>query len=144
MRVKRIDHVSFTVGDVDASARFYERLGYRRTKRFTVAGAKLDKAAEIDGADMEIQWLEHSSGAPMLELIRYVKHPAEAAAHNSNVGAAHLCVEVEDLPQAYAELSGAGVKFNSEPNTGEFGMLWVYSRDPDGNILELVEYPPTN
>jgi catechol 2,3-dioxygenase-like lactoylglutathione lyase family enzyme len=141
MRVKRIDHVSFTVGDVDASASFYEQLGYRRTKRFVSAGPQVDEAAQIDHADMEIQWLEHPAGAPMLELIRYIKHPAERAAHNSKVGAAHLCLAVEDLLQAYAELSEAGVEFNSEPNTDDFGMRWVYSRDPDGNVLELVQDP---
>jgi catechol 2,3-dioxygenase-like lactoylglutathione lyase family enzyme len=41
----------------------------------------------------------------------------------------------------YKNLRDAGVPFDSEPqDQGEFGTA-VYARDPDGNIVELVEYP---
>jgi catechol 2,3-dioxygenase-like lactoylglutathione lyase family enzyme len=142
MQLKRIDHLSLTVGDIERSAHFYERFGLRPLKRYVSAGPHVDRAVETERADMDIQWLGHPEGGPMLELIRYLHHPAEPAAHNSKVGAAHVCLAVEDLAVAHAELRDQGVRFLSEPNQDEFGVRWVYSRDPDGNIVELIQDPP--
>lgn len=141
MHFTRIDHVSFTVGDLDLSRSFYERFGFQPKQRFDSAGPHVDRAAEVADADMEIQWLGHVAGGPMLELIRYVHHPADNAAHNSIVGAAHVCLTVEDLATAHQELVEAGVHVNSEPNVDASGTRWMYLRDPDGNIVELIQNP---
>jgi len=142
MRVERVDHVSFTVGDVERSMAFYGRFGFEPYKRYISAGPEVDAGADTDRADMDIQWLKHPLGGPMLELIRYVHHPAERSAHNSRVGAAHLCFAIDDVFGAHAELSAGGITFLSDPNEDEFGVRWVYLRDPDGNAVELIQDPP--
>lgn len=142
MQVQRFDHVSFTVGDLDRSIDFYANFGFAPKKRYASAGPDVDESADTERADMDIVWLEHRAGEPMLELIRYLHHPADRAAHNSRVGAAHLCFCVDDVAAAHQELSSAGVTFLSEPHQDEFGVSWVYLRDPDGNAVELIEDPP--
>jgi catechol 2,3-dioxygenase-like lactoylglutathione lyase family enzyme len=142
MDVKRIDHVSFTVGDLDRSAAFYRTFGFADVKRYTSAGPHVDRGADTPDADMELLWLARPEGGPMLELIRYVKHPAGRAAHNSMVGAAHLCFVIDDVFGAHEALTAEGVTFLSEPNEDEFGVRWVYLRDPDGNAVELIQEPP--
>ena len=142
MDVKRIDHLSFTVGDLDRSAAFYRRFGFSDVKRYVSAGPDVDRGADTHDADMDIQWLGRPEGGPMLELIRYVKHPAGRSAHNSQVGAAHICFVLDDVFGAHEDLAAQGVTFLSEPNEDEFGVRWVYLRDPDGNAVELIQEPP--
>jgi catechol 2,3-dioxygenase-like lactoylglutathione lyase family enzyme len=144
MEVRRLDHVSFTVGDIERSVGFYARFGFEPFKRYVSAGPEVDSGADTERADMDIQWLKHPLGGPMLELIRYVHHPSGRAAHNSKVGAAHLCFAIDDVFGAYAEMAREGVTFLSEPNEDEFGVRWVYLRDPDGNAVELIQDPPVD
>jgi catechol 2,3-dioxygenase-like lactoylglutathione lyase family enzyme len=69
-------------------------------------------------------------------------HDANRAAHNSRVGAAHICFAVDDVRAAHATLSSDGIRFLSDPHQDEFGTVWVYMRDPDGNAVEIVQDPP--
>ena len=142
MHVQRVDHTSFTVADVERSGAFYRRFGYADVKRYVSAGPDVDRGADTEHADMDILWLARPEGGPMLELIQYVKHPAGRSAHNSKVGAAHICFVVDDVVGAHDELSRDGATFLSEPNEDEFGIRWVYLRDPDGNAVELLQEPP--
>ncbi len=141
MNVQRIDHLSFTVGDLDRSAAFYRRFGFTDVKRYVSAGPHVDRGADTQDADMELLWLKRPEGGPMLELIRYTKHEAGRSAHNSKVGAAHICFVLDDVFGAHAELVAAGMTFLSDPNEDEFGVRWVYLRDPDGNAVELIQEP---
>ncbi len=143
MKVQRIDHVSFTVGELDRSIAFYERFGLELFKSYVSAGPEVDEGADTPSADMNIVWLRQPGERVMLELIRYVHHPAERSAHNSKVGAAHLCFAVDDVYGAYDQLSADGIKFLSPPHEDEFGLRWVYLRDPDGNAVELIQDPDT-
>ena len=62
----------------------------------------------------------------------------------------HLAWEVEDVDQAYAELSARGVPFHVAPE--DFPpeaptMRIAFFKDPDGNSIELIQplgdrYPP--
>lgn len=54
----------------------------------------------------------------------------------------HLAWEVEDLSEAYAELTARGVSFHVPPE--DFppenpSMRIAFFTDPDGNVLELVQ-----
>jgi catechol 2,3-dioxygenase-like lactoylglutathione lyase family enzyme len=141
LKVQRIDHISFTVGDLDRSIAFYRRFGLEPFKGYVSAGPEVDEGADTPNADMNIVWLRHPGERVMLELIRYVHHPAQRAAHNSKVGAAHLCFAIDDVFGAYARLSADGIQFLSPPHEDEFGVRWVYLRDPDGNAVELIQDP---
>jgi catechol 2,3-dioxygenase-like lactoylglutathione lyase family enzyme len=62
----------------------------------------------------------------------------------------HLAWEVEDVDAAFAELAAAGVPVHSPPESfppDAPTMRIAFLRDPDGNLLELVQplasrYPP--
>jgi catechol 2,3-dioxygenase-like lactoylglutathione lyase family enzyme len=140
--VLRLDHFSYTVGDLDRSVAFYERLGFERVNRYQESGPQTDRGAATENADMDIQLLRHRSGGQMLELIRYLRHPAERAVRNSVVGSAHLAFVVADMDAAYAKLSNDGVEFLSTPNVDQYGEKWVYLRDPDGIPAELMQPGP--
>ena len=51
---------------------------------------------------------------------------------------------MKDLPAEYDRLKAAGMRFNSEPKSID-PIRCVYGRDPDGNVIELLEIPdPAN
>ncbi len=62
---------------------------------------------------------------------------------NNTLGAGHVCLQVDDVRAAKAELEAKGVEFYSDVNVVDEGPLagwrWVYFADPDGLSLELVE-----
>lgn len=70
---------------------------------------------------------------------------------NSDCGAAHVCIYVDDIEAALAYLRAQpGVEVMGEPTTlaGDFGgdqpnagITWVYLRSPWGMIFELISYP---
>lgn len=140
--VKRVDHFSYTVGDIDRSTEFYCWFGFRPINRYSEAGPHVDRGAATENADMDIQLLRHGEDGPMLELIRYRRYDANRAARNSEVGSAHLGFVVSDMNAAFEELRARGVEFLSEPNTDQYGEMWVYMRDPDGIPVELMQPSP--
>lgn len=138
INVSRVDHVSYTVSDIDASVEFWERFGFAPVNRYQAAGHELDVAVETDQADMDIQLLRRPDGYT-LELIRYLRQPSETAARNCEVGAAHIGFVVDDIEGAHATLSGVGVRFLSPPNIDAYGERWVYLRGPDEITVELMQ-----
>jgi glyoxylase I family protein len=54
-------------------------------------------------------------------------------------GITHICLLVQDLPAEYERLKAAGMHFHSAPLTQDTGYV-VYGRDPDGNVVELIEF----
>lgn len=54
-------------------------------------------------------------------------------------GLTHLCLAVRDIHGEYDRLRAAGMAFNSAPaRRAQFSV--VYGRDPDGNVVELLEH----
>jgi catechol 2,3-dioxygenase-like lactoylglutathione lyase family enzyme len=54
----------------------------------------------------------------------------------------HLALEVENLDQAYDELTARGVSFHVPPEdfpTENPSMRIAFFTDPDGNVLELIQ-----
>jgi|SRR5271169_3779117 len=54
-------------------------------------------------------------------------------------GISHICIEVPDIEKAYAGLHASAVPLNCVPQSFPgFGKVF-YGRDPDGNLVELIE-----
>jgi catechol 2,3-dioxygenase-like lactoylglutathione lyase family enzyme len=63
---------------------------------------------------------------------------------NCDVGAIHVCLEVDDIDRVYGLLADWGVAFSTAP-TPQAGAIEgntiCYFRDPDGIQLELWQRP---
>ena len=57
-------------------------------------------------------------------------------------GLSHFCFEVDDCGAEYARLSRAGMAFHAKPLMMPAGGVFAYGRDPDGNVVELLQCPP--
>jgi len=56
-------------------------------------------------------------------------------------GIAHMCFLVDDCQADYERLVKAGMDFHCPPMGGGARAKLTYGRDPDGNIIELLERP---
>jgi catechol 2,3-dioxygenase-like lactoylglutathione lyase family enzyme len=139
MRSPGLHHTGITVSNLDRSVEFYERFGFDVAVRIEEEGEEVERGVGVPGAKLRVAMMEGPNNS-RLELIEYVRPGGGPAAHpNNGIGAAHVCLEVEDVDSAVDELRGRGVRFLSEPITDESGIRWVYAKDPDGITAELLQ-----
>jgi len=138
-----LHHVAICTPDADRLIGFYrDRLG------LSVA---VDQSWEpgVDLADT-VLGLAGTSGRQVLlkignaylELFEFRSPAGRAADPDRRVcdhGYTHLCIDVDDLDSTYERLLAAGVRFTSPPQDLLPGVRTCYSRDPDGNVVEIQE-----
>ena len=81
-----------------------------------------------------------------LEIFQFGVRNAAAARSTRSVampGFSHICFEVDDCEAEYRRLKDAGMRFHGPPLVMPSGGIFTYGRDPDGNIVELLQPPTT-
>lgn len=138
-------HYGVTVSNIEESIEFYEGvLGLEVLSRGHVEKGsedadKFDDFVGVEGVDVEVAFLD--AGGCQVELLQYYEPPGEDAnegVSNNDVGAAHFCLQVDDIDEVYDELSD-DVEFIYEPVTLSKGVRVAYMYDPDDNVVELSD-----
>jgi catechol 2,3-dioxygenase-like lactoylglutathione lyase family enzyme len=144
--MKAMHHVGITVKDLDASIRFYHDvlgLPFSNEPSPWFEGEGLGKAVGVPGG--ALRQVSLLLGDTMFELLEYKSPPSQTAGPlmSNSLGASHVAFLVDDIVAKKAELEAKGIKFYSDVNLVDEGVLagwrWVYFEDPDGYPLELVE-----
>jgi glyoxylase I family protein len=81
-------------------------------------------------------------GDSFLEVFEFSSPPIDAQTTERPVnehGISHVCLQVEDIHTEYDRLRQAGMRFHCPPQAQETGFV-TYGRDPDGNVVELLEF----
>ena len=130
--------------DLDAQLAFYTGvLGLALVNRVTVPPAKA-AATGLSPHGYDVARLQTSYG----ERIKLLQpHAAPQARERGGAildrqGSAYLTFIVRGLPGVVRALRARGVRFDSQPAPMEVrpGTWLAFFRDPEGNVLELVEY----
>lgn len=143
--------VGICCADLDGMLAFYTGvLGLALVNRVSVPA---DKAAAtgLTSAGYDVARLQTSYGE-RVKLLQPAVAPQPrpaAGAILDRQGATYLTFIVRDLPGVVRQLQARGVTFDSAPAPMEVrpGTWLAFFRDPEGNVLELVEYddpPPTD
>ncbi|WP_128904292.1 VOC family protein [Halorubrum amylolyticum] len=133
-------HVGITVADLDRAVDFYtETFDLDLRSEFTVGGDAFAEAVAVEGASAEFAHL-NADGA-RIELVAYdpAAESIDAADPELNrQGATHLGLSVDDVAAFYADLDD-DVETLSPPRTTESGTTILFVRDPEGNLIEVLD-----
>jgi len=130
----KIDHIGIAVTNIEHAAALYTAgLGLETGKTETVSSQGV-RVMSIPLGESEIELLEPlTTDSPVG---RFLEKRGE--------GIHHLCIEVEDIVAALAQLKAQGVRLiNEEPAQGAGGALvaFIHPKSANGVLLELSQKP---
>jgi glyoxylase I family protein len=141
--IRGIHHTAISTPDIDRAIAFYrDLLGFE----VLVNGAwprgveSVDTLIGLENSAARMAMLK--KGNAMLELFEFespVPSPGDPQRPVNDHGLTHICLDVTDLNSEYARLRDAGMFFQSAP-VGTGDSCSVYGRDPDGNVIELMDF----
>lgn len=150
-RVDEVDAIGITVSDIRQSLVFYtEVLGFKQVSESELTGDAYEHLTGVFGLRMQVVRLQ--LGDEFIELIEYLAprgRPIPVDSRSNDRWFQHIAIIVTDMDKAYAHLREHHVQHASpspqrlpdwNPNAG--GIQAFYFRDPDGNHLEILQFPP--
>ena len=60
----------------------------------------------------------------------------------SAIGHSHICYQVADVQACNDHLIALGIPIDTPPKVGHSKCLMLWTHDPDGNPIELMQLPP--
>jgi catechol 2,3-dioxygenase-like lactoylglutathione lyase family enzyme len=146
--IRHVIHININVSDLERSVEFYEGLGFAVNHVLAddpdaPLGALMHFGGRTTrGAVMSLG--EDRLTSTKIELIEPVDPPAEPQGElpESRVGFSRLALRTKNLIPFYEKLKAAGVEFLSAPIEIDVvgAKRYVLFRDPDGTLLELIEF----
>ena len=141
----RFSHVGICVTDVEASLRFYQDfLGFQPVHELEIQGKATAQLLRLEKVELRAVFLERDG--VRIELLHYATpgHIGEPAPRAMNqIGLTHLSIQVEDIDEALAGVEPAGGRVLKETivSVEQTGARAVFITDPDGTLIELVQWP---
>ncbi|MDT8383248.1 MAG: VOC family protein [Gammaproteobacteria bacterium] len=149
--VRAVDAVGITVSDLERSLAFYTGvLSFEKVGEVEAAGTGIERLTGVFGARIKTARLR--LGDESIELIEFLApqgRPIPPDSRSNDRWFQHIAIIVSDMPRAYAHLRKHRVRHASpgpqrlpdwNPDAG--GIEAFYFRDPDGNHLEILHFPP--
>ena len=145
--IRGVHHVAMATGDIDRLVAFYrDALGFEVLSRggWEQGSTAIDGIVGLPGSAARTAMLR--AGNAYIEMFEYsapAGKPAEQDRPVCDHGYTHFCLDVQDIDAEYERLLGLGMRFHCPPPLGVRAPGRVaaatYGRDPDGNVIELLE-----
>ena len=146
-------HININVSDLDASIKFYEKLGFGvYIPSIPYIGLTAEtKSNSIDEGSRTALGLPQETlgracimqldnGYPKLDLTQLNDMPPSTPLNNTNLGLVRMCLATVNLEADYNKLTNLGVDFISPPMTAKDVMAEIaVCIDPDGTLIELIQ-----
>jgi methylmalonyl-CoA/ethylmalonyl-CoA epimerase len=130
VKVLKIDHLGIAVPRLDEAVKAYEALGLTVESTHVVPTERV-RAAFLPVGESRLELLEPTD--PSSVIARFLEKRS---------GLHHVCVLVEDIEKALADLKSRGVPLIDEvprPGAGGCRVAFVHPRAAGGVLLELKE-----
>jgi len=131
MSIQRVDHIAIVVEDLEAALATYR----------DALGIELDHIAEIPDQGVKVAFLPIGDGE--VELLEPLSPDSGIGKYLAKRGEGlhHICLEVDDIEAALAELKAGGVALIDEsPRSGAHGRIaFIHPKGAHGVLIELVE-----
>lgn len=143
MTIKRMDHVSVVVDDLESAIAFFSALGMTVEGEAPIEGEWVDRINALEGISLDIVMMRTPDGHGRLELTRF-KNPelvplTPALAPPNALGLRSVMFAVEDLDAALARVREHGAELVGEVVQYEDQYRLCYVRGPAGIIVSLAE-----
>lgn len=149
--VQAVARIGMTVEDLDRSVEFYTGvLGFEKESETELVGDALERLTGVFGSRVRVARL--SLGDEEIELTQFLSpegRPIPADSRSNDRWFQHIAIAVSDMDKAYAHLRSHKVRHASTgpqtlpeslPNAA--GISAFYFKDPDGHVLEVIQFPP--
>ncbi len=147
--VKQIYHVGITVTDLERSVAFYKKvLGYSFLGEITMKGKETELLFQRQNCVARVGYLKGSDDEelPSVELIQFMNDEVKVDRPDLfKTSISELCFYTDDIEEVYENLKKHNVECLSKPQPFDFTKegfgksLAFYFKDPDGNILEMMQ-----
>lgn len=145
-KIKATNHTGLTVSDIDRTlAFFHDVLGFEVTEKTRHSGRMTEQITGVPDAAMEIAFVELPGHR--IELLQYLRPDNRRVSdlRPCDTGFAHLAFEVDDVDAVLEAIKAGGFEAVNPPASPETGPRKggkvVYTRNPDGIVLELQQTP---
>jgi catechol 2,3-dioxygenase-like lactoylglutathione lyase family enzyme len=143
MTIKRLDHISVVVDDLDAAIEFFTALGMSIEGRARVGGPWVDRINALEGIQVDIVMMRSPDGHGRLELTKFLSPelvPLEPAVAPPNaLGLRSVMFAVDSVDDTVARLQSKGGELVGEVVQYEDKYRLCYMRGPAGIIVSLAE-----
>lgn len=148
--ITAVDAPGFTVSDVDRSVAFFQQvLSFKKVSDIEVTGIEYERLQGVFGVRMRI--VRMRLGDEFIELTEYLApkgRPIPAGARSNDRSFQHIAIIVSDMDKVYAWLRkhkvthvSTGPQRVPDWNKNAGGIKAFYFTDPDGHVLEILEFP---
>ena len=143
MTIKRMDHVSVVVEDLQAAVEFFTSLGLSVEGQQPIEGDWVDRINGIAGIRVDIVMMRTPDGHGKLELTKF-RNPTlvdiePAIAPPNTLGLRSVMFTVESVDDTVARLRASGAELIGEVVQYEDKYRLCYMRGPAGIIVALAE-----
>lgn len=144
--IRGLHHASVTTHNLERLVRFYcDLLGFEQVLdyRWEAGNGAADAIYALSDTAVDMAMLRTSNA--FFEIFEFKNPRGKAGDPNRpvcDVGYTHICLHVDDVDAEYARLSAAGMLFHCAPQEVPGLCRATYGRDPDGNIVELMQPAP--
>lgn len=146
----RVVHIGVTITNMDRSIKFYrDILGLKFEGELVMEGKETDVLFQRENTKVRVAYLNSSKDlqGPPVELLQFIDQDVNMEKSDLfKTSISEICFMVKDIDKTYKRLLSLGVEFLSEPQFFDFTKdgfsksKAVYFKDPDGIILELMQY----
>ena len=126
------DHYAISVGDVDKSIAFYEKLEFRVIKDFQAEDGSV-RIVQMQNGDFILEMFYYPDSEKLPDFVNTLGEDLKVK------GAKHLGLQVQDVEQAADYLVQAGL-VNEKPAIceGRLGRPYFFIKDPNGIFVEII------
>jgi catechol 2,3-dioxygenase-like lactoylglutathione lyase family enzyme len=139
--IRRLDHVSVVVDDLEAAIAFFVELGLEVEGEAAVEGPWVDRVNGLDDVRVDIAMMRTPDGRGRLELTKF-RAPTAIGAENAppnTLGLRSVMFAVDDIEEVLARMRRHGAELVGEVAQYEDSYRLCYLRGPAGIIVALAE-----
>ena len=140
--VRKFDHITFVVRDVEAAKRFFTVLGFEETQSVVISGKVMEDYMGIKDLEADHVTLAIENPHAEVQLLHY-RHPEVIVDPNitqlNKLGFNHVCFSVDDIEAEVEKLTTAGIKLRNQIMDFHNRKL-VFVDGPEDITVELAQW----